>query len=217
MDIERINENTLKMFITYSDVEDRGYSREEIWYNRQKGEELFWDVIGEVNTEDYFDLDGPIWIHINASEQGLEVIVTRAAIPNEAESDMFENGDDQFDISSQLREMENAIFESFDKDASESAILTDARFIFNDIDELVPLSKRLLSFSLGSALYRFEEKYYLHIDFTTIEEVEERKNVLAIIKEYLRPSRLTIYRLQEYGQVIMDANVFDKTLQYFGK
>ena len=78
MDIERINENTLKLFITYSDIEDRGYSREEIWYNRSKGEELFWDVIGEVNTDDYFDLDGPIWIHINASEQGLEVIVTRA-------------------------------------------------------------------------------------------------------------------------------------------
>lgn len=58
MDIERINENTLKLFITYSDIEDRGYTREEIWYNRAKGEELFWDVIGEVNTDDYFDLDG---------------------------------------------------------------------------------------------------------------------------------------------------------------
>ena len=85
MDIERINENTLKLFITYSDIEDRGYSREEIWYNRSKGEELFWDVIGEVNTDDYFDLDGPIWIHINASEQGLEVVVTRANLHSDQE------------------------------------------------------------------------------------------------------------------------------------
>ena len=85
MDIERINENTLKLFITYSDIEDRGYSREEIWYNRSKGEELFWDVIGEVNTDDYFDLDGPIWTHINASEQGLEVIVTRANLHSDQE------------------------------------------------------------------------------------------------------------------------------------
>ncbi|HBT71849.1 MAG TPA: adaptor protein MecA, partial [Lysinibacillus sp.] len=61
MDIERVNENTLKLFITYNDIEDRGYSREEIWYNRAKGEQLFWDMIDEVNTEDYFDVEGPIW------------------------------------------------------------------------------------------------------------------------------------------------------------
>ncbi len=42
-------------------------------------------MIGEVNTEDYFDLDGPIWIHINASEQGLEVIVTRANLHSDQE------------------------------------------------------------------------------------------------------------------------------------
>lgn len=84
MDIERINENTLKLFITYSDIEDRGYTREEIWYNRAKGEELFWDIIGEINTDDYFDLDGPIWIHINASESGLEVVVTRASVGNDS-------------------------------------------------------------------------------------------------------------------------------------
>ncbi len=86
MDIERVNENTIKLFITYRDIEDRGYSREEIWYNRAKGEELFWDMIGEINTEDYFDLDGPIWIHVNASEHGLEVIVTRANINSDGES-----------------------------------------------------------------------------------------------------------------------------------
>jgi adapter protein MecA 1/2 len=217
MDIERINENTLKLFITYSDIENRGYSREEIWYNRQKGEELFWDIIGEVNTEDYFDLDGPIWIHINAAEQGLEVIVTRAVVPSDSDNELFDNVPDEYDIPAQLREMENAIFETFGKDGEEgeSTIITDARFMFSDIDELVPLAKRLLQYNLGSALYRFEDKYYLHVDFTSIEENEQRKNVLAIMKEYLRPSRLTIYRLQEYGQVIMDTNVFEKTLQYF--
>ncbi|MER1998294.1 MAG: adaptor protein MecA [Lysinibacillus sp.] len=217
MDIERINENTLKLFITYSDIEDRGYSREEIWYNRQKGEELFWDVIGEVNTEDYFDLEGPIWIHINAAEQGLEVIVTRATVPSENEGDLFDGLPDDFEMPNTLREMENAIFETFGKDNAkqEDTILTDARFTFKDIDELIPVAKRMLNSNVGSALYQFENKYYLHVDFTSIEDGDERKNVLAIIKEYLQPSRLTIYRLQEYGQEIISENAFDKVLQYF--
>lgn len=218
MDIERINENTLKLFITYSDIEDRGYSREEIWYNRQKGEELFWDVIGEVNTDDYFDLDGPIWIHINAAEQGLEVIVTRASIPNEPDGDVFDNLSEDFDISSQLREMENAIFENLGKENAANdvpTIITDARFVFKDIDELVPLSKRLVNSEVTTSLYRFEEKYYLHVDFTPLEDNEQRKNVLAVVKEYLQPSRLTIYRIEEYGQVVMKSDVFATVLQYF--
>lgn len=216
MDIERINENTLKLFITYSDLEDRGYSREEIWYNRSKGEEMFWDVIGEVNTEDYFDLDGPIWIHINASEQGLEVIVTRANIQTDVEAtamlDSFEENDE---VAAQLREMESVIFESFDAESDENVTITTARFTFKDIDEMVPLSKRIVSAGLKSSLYQFEGSYYLHVDFTPLEEQRECKNALALIKEYLKPSRLTIHRLEEYGKVVMSDRAFEQVIEYF--
>ena len=216
MDIERINENTLKLFITYSDIEDRGYSREEIWYNRSKGEELFWDVIGEVNTDDYFDLDGPIWIHINASEQGLEVIVTRANLHSDQEANaMMDSFEENREVAAQLREMENVIFEPFENETDEDIEITNARFTFKDIDELVPLAKRIVSLGLPSSLYKFEERYYLHVDFTHLAEQRERKNALALIKEYLKPSRLTIYRLQEYGDVIMEHNCFETTLEYF--
>ena len=41
LDIERINDHTMKFFITYIDIEDRGFNREEIWYDRERSEELF--------------------------------------------------------------------------------------------------------------------------------------------------------------------------------
>ncbi len=215
MDIERINENTLKLFITYSDIEDRGYSREEIWYNRSKGEELFWDVIGEVNTEDYFDLEGPIWIHINASEQGLEVIVTRANVHGDVETtSMIDDFDENREVAEQLREMESVIFESLEADHDSS--ITTARFTFKDIDEIVPLAKRIVSAGLTSSLYQFEGSYYVHVDFEALVEQHDRKNALALIKEYLRPSRLTIHRLDEYGKLLMADNAFEQVIEYFG-
>ena len=55
MDIERVNEYTLKLYISYDDIEERGYSREEIWYNRGKGEQLFWDMIEEIGEEADFE------------------------------------------------------------------------------------------------------------------------------------------------------------------
>lgn len=217
MDIERINENTLKLFITYSDIEDRGYSREEIWYNRSKGEELFWDVISEVNTEDYFDLDGPIWIHINASEIGLEVVVTRANGGSDAETvNLLQNFEENRDITDQLNGMEEALYNTLGKEGKEEAEIVDARFRFKDIDEIIPLAKRAVAFGLPSSLYKFENYYYLFVDFQHIENYEEVKNMMALFKEYLPVSQMTVHRLREYGEVIMAEDCFETVITYFG-
>ena len=49
MDIERINDHTVKFYISYIDIEERGFDREEIWYNRDRSEELFWEMMDEVH------------------------------------------------------------------------------------------------------------------------------------------------------------------------
>ena len=215
MDIERINENTLKLFITYSDIEDRGYSREEIWYNRAKGEELFWDVIGDVNTDDYFDLDGPIWIHINASEVGLEVVVTRASIHNDSEtSSMVGAFEDDLHMSEQLNEMEESIFNSLGKTLKEEEQIENARFRFKDIDDLVPLATRAARLNVQSSLYKWDEYYYLIVDLTGIE-LSEAKNIVALCSEYLPVSKVTIHRIEEYAQVIIAEDCFETIVNYF--
>lgn len=214
MDIERINENTLKLFITYNDIEDRGYSREEIWYNRSKGEELFWDVIGEVNTEDYFDLEGPIWIHINASEQGLEVIVTRANMAD-AENTSTPHVEEHTQMASHLKEMEDALFEALDAEVIEQENAANLRFFFKDIDEVIPVAKRFGHLGIATSLYQYEGYYYLVMHTSSMEDADKVKNMNAVVKEYLRPSKVTIHRLQEYGQLIMDHNCFEQMNEYF--
>lgn len=216
MDIERINENTLKLFITYSDIEDRGYTREEIWYNRAKGEELFWDVIGEVNTDDYFDLDGPIWIHINASDSGLEVVVTRASMGNDSEtSSMVGSFDDDLHISDSLDGMEESIFNAIGKSSKEDEqSLENIRFRFKDIDELVPLAKRAAHLDVKSALYKWENYYYLYVDVKDLEN-QEAKNIVALCSEYLPASKMTIHRLEEYAETIIAENCFETISHYF--
>ncbi|MEK0086287.1 adaptor protein MecA, partial [Benzoatithermus flavus] len=80
MEIERINEHTVKFYISYVDIEERGFDREEIWYNRERSEELFWEMMDEVHGESDFSLDGPLWIQVQALEKGLEVVVTKAQL-----------------------------------------------------------------------------------------------------------------------------------------
>ncbi|MCM3386538.1 adaptor protein MecA [Ureibacillus chungkukjangi] len=215
MDIERVNENTIKLFITYRDIEDRGYSREEIWYNRNKGEELFWDMIGEINTEDYFDLDGPIWIHVNASEHGLEVIVTRANINSDGESNGLLSGFDEHRDAAH-KNLDDSIFDAFDDDDINQLGLNNiSLYKFKDIDEIIPVAKRVVSHGVHSSLYKYEKYYFLAVDFSNLEENQERQDIRAIINEYLAGSKMTIYRIQEYGETIMEQDCFETVLQYF--
>lgn len=221
MDIERVNENTLKLFISYSDIEDRGYSREEIWYNRAKGEQLFWDMIEEVNTEDYFDVEGPIWIHVNASEIGLEVVVTRAQIMkdndftdnngSEDQRDMFSPFEDAGeDLLNQLRQYEQT---------EDTDVLEDANifiFKFKDIDELIPVAKRYANKGFKSSLYKYESLYYLVVDFEDVDLDINYYDTLAEVREFLNRSQVTIHRLQEYGELIMKDNCFETAIKYFG-
>lgn len=219
MDIERVNENTLKLFITYNDIEDRGYSREEIWYNRAKGEQLFWDMIDEVNTEDYFDVEGPIWIHVNASEVGLEVVVTRAHI-KEGESTEGNQEDEHRSIFSPFEETNEDLLNQlrqFDQLDDTDLMVDSDIFIykFKDIDELIPVAKRYAEQQLKSSLYKYEGMYYLVIDLSEADESVNRNNRLIQVKEFLNPSNMTIHRLEEYGEVIMQANCFETVQKYF--
>lgn len=220
MDIERVNDNTLKLFISYSDIEERGYSREEIWYNRAKGEQLFWDMIDEVNAEDYFDVDGPIWIHVNASEIGLEVVVTHAQISKENdisgidsdEKEWFTSEDDVTDdLLNQMRQYDE--MEELQADVPENSKLFIYKF--NDIDELVPVAKRYANRGLRSSLYKFEQLYYLVVELDDSEFEGNLNNLLAEIKEFLERSQVTIHRLQEYGQPIMTNNCFETVYKHF--
>src|SRR6478735_7702702 len=54
MEIERINENTVKFFVTYVDIEERGFDRNEIWFSRERSEELFWEMMDEIHQDEEF-------------------------------------------------------------------------------------------------------------------------------------------------------------------
>ncbi|MCD2520405.1 adaptor protein MecA, partial [Mammaliicoccus lentus] len=78
MRIERIDETTVKLFITYQDIEARGFKREDLWTNRKRGEEFFWSMMDEINDEEEFVVEGPLWIQVHAFEKGVEVTVSKS-------------------------------------------------------------------------------------------------------------------------------------------
>lgn len=90
-------------------------------------------------------------------------------------------------------------------------------FMLSEVEELLPLSRRLQYVPMETALYHFEGKYYLHVSFDEIlHSDEDIKDHLSVFSEYLPSSSVTIHRLEEYGKEIFDKDALSNILHYFG-
>lgn len=221
MDIERINENTVKFYISYIDIEKRGFSRDEIWFNRDKSEELFWEMMDEINDESDFEVEGPLWIQVHAMEKGLEVTVTRAEINRDGkklESPFEVDEKGQYFSNMSESSSEEQSFDEFTGPFTDSNELqNEFTFQLSDFEDLIPLAKRVkLPSYVSTSLFAYKERYYLYVkaDAELMDE-EEIKNMASMISEYTAKSNITVHRLEEYGKEIMADEVFEQIQKFF--
>ncbi|MFB7302899.1 adaptor protein MecA [Heyndrickxia sporothermodurans] len=217
MEIERINENAVKFYISYGDIEERGFNREEIWYDRERSEELFWEMMDEIHHEEEFVPEGPLWIQVQALDKGLEVLVTKAQLSKDGqrfELPISEEKLKELPINDRLEEFLDEHFQS--KGLQEEDEILDFMLAFKDFEDVISLSKQSGLDDIITKLLSYNNKYYLYVEFP--EEVfdeESIDNVLSILLEYGEESSFTVHRLQEYGNTIIDGNVFDTIQKYF--
>ncbi|MCH6265186.1 MULTISPECIES: adaptor protein MecA [Neobacillus] len=222
MEIERINENTVKFYISYGDIEERGFDREEIWYNRERSEELFWEMMDEVHGEEEFVVEGPLWIQVQALDKGLEVLVTKAQLSKDGQKFELPIPNDKIKdlpVDDKIEELLDQHFNPNYSDEEEVLLEEDSlEFIlaFKDFEDVISLAKRPGLDNLVTTLYHFEGKYYLYTEFP--EDVfgeDEIDDVLSVLLEYGYETQLTIHRIQEYGKEIIAENVFEVIRNYF--
>lgn len=222
MEIERINENTVKFYISYGDIEERGFDREEIWYNRERSEELFWEMMDEVHGEEEFVVEGPLWIQVQALDKGLEVLVTKAQLSKDGQKFELPIPNDKIKdlpVDDKIEELLDQHFNPNYSDEEEVLLEEDSlEFIlaFKDFEDVISLAKRPGLNNLVTTLYHFEGKYYLYTEFP--EEVfgeDEIDDVLSVLLEYGYETQLTIHRIQEYGKEIIAENVFEVIRNHF--
>lgn len=225
MEIERVNENTVKFYISYMDIEDRGFNREEIWYNRERSEQLFWQVMEEVDDVESFRMDGPLWIQVQAMEKGLEITVTKAQLSKDGqnlelpmESETMENHlsnqlDNLFELSSNKDNEE----ESTQKETKKIERFTHYPIAFESFEDVIQLSHRLtLDEGIEAVLHHYKNQYILIIKFN--EHTGDDKNqddLLSVIYEYGTKKKVAIPMILEYGKVIFSENALEQTKHYF--
>ncbi|MDS9470376.1 adaptor protein MecA [Sporosarcina pasteurii] len=217
MEIERINEDTVKFFLSYVDIEERGFTREEVWNNREKSEELFWDMMDEINEQSEFAVEGPLWIQVHAKNDGIEVTVTRA-LANDGQ--MIESPFYDEDPSQLFQEQDDGTFEDIEdilkNGLNKENDWLENTFVFNDFEDVISITSRMHDYEAHTSLYAYESKYYLHVKYD-VEEMDNKQktNMFSVLSEFAKPDKITIHILQEYGKVIFESDVFSQIEKYF--
>lgn len=226
MEIERINENTIKFYISYMDIEDLGFEREEIWYNRERSEQLFWQMMDEVNYKEEFNPDGPLWIQVQAMEKGLEIVVTKAKVSKNGENLEIDTEDgDSLELPVDEK-IENLLEDKFGKNiASESdteeMLGDDNLWIiveFKDFEDVIQLSHYFQELSdFGEeTLYHYNDTYYLYMEFShDVLDDHKQEDIISQVLEFADDSDISVHLLEEYGKKILETDTFSQVRTYF--
>ena len=173
------------------DLLERGLTKEDIWKDSLKWQQLFDEMLDEANEELGVDIQGTVAIEIFSMQtQGMIMIVT-----------MEEEEEDSHGLEDTFIEMN--IYEN------DKIIL----YYFDDFEDLVTVNKYLVNYFIQiSSIYYFDNKYYI-----ALKNYREKYHhtIVAILSEYGNVSMNSEIILKEYGKIIIENNAIEKMSTYF--
>lgn len=192
MRLERLTNNKIKIFLTVDDLSDRGLTKEDIWKDSLKWHQLFHDMLAEASEEFDLEILGSVAVEIfSLHAQGMVMIVT-----------MVESAEDEEQFDDGIIEMQVTV------DGSE-----DILFEFTDIEDVIQLAKRLMQANIkGGSLHSMNNHYYLLMNGISPEDANRAVSLMA---EYGVSSILSIHRLLEYGNEIIEESAVETLVHYF--
>ena len=194
MRLERLTANKIKIFLTSDDLFERGLSKEDIWKDSSKWNQLFHDMLEEASEEFDVEIQGSVAVEIfSLQAQGMILIITVDDVKDDDDDDLLYDGFIEMQV--RLEGCEDLLYE------------------FKDFEDIIDLSKRLSIADIrGGSLYILNNRYYLLMD-----QVDTTKKEIAacILSEFGNPSIISTYVLAEYGKVIVENKTVETILQYF--
>lgn len=155
-----------------------------------------------------------------ALDKGLEILVTRASLSQDGSKLELPISDDKqvdLPVDDNIEKMLDHHFNADDdsENADDDEDYLSFMIRFSDIEDVIALSHTIESDSFTDCLYHYENKYYLYVTFYETFSESEQDDVLSQMLEYGDETELTVYRIEEYGKVILAENALEQLNGYF--
>lgn len=240
MEMERINDDTIRVTISSDDLNERGVTFLDLLDNHKEIESFFYSVLEEVDTDHQFAGNDAVTFQVLPNRNGLELYISKnptdgmeEAIKSASKDNAPSNG--EMDEVSDFLKRKLAETDSSDKNNDDSSYTSDGNpadlngyangvgstqksvIELEDFESLPSIAELIKTNSgIESVLYRYHDIYYLELTFFTSENSPETiKNDLAIAYEYGNSTIVSSEVLREHGEVVMDGAALKLAKRYF--
>lgn len=215
MEIEHVNEDTIRVRIDNTDLEDRGYTFLDLLGNQEQIEKFFYSILDEVDLDDEFKESEAVTFQVMPNPNGLELLISKneevhdniTANNKAGLNEMLLNDSEDY-----KEETENI------KEDEENNIDENKNIVveFKQFEQIIQLAQNEQTINGFSNLYLYQDKYYLdyHLirDERSLRTLEEK---LAIILEYGGESKIDSDLLAEHGKLLIEDHALEEVHKYF--
>ncbi|MDH6363846.1 adapter protein MecA 1/2 [Enterococcus sp. PF1-24] len=217
MEMEHINENTIRVVIRSDDLAARGVTFLDLLGSQRDIENFFYSILEEVDIEEEFQGSESVVFQVMPKGDGIELFISKN--PHGEDLNSFEAGENfKNDIAEYLKNQFGTVNEEEAEVEPEtfSKLANMYVFEFYDFEDLIQMAQELDLEAVWTNVYSFEEQYFLQLTFLEEELVlETQETTLARILEFADFSTVTPEFLTEYGHLIMERTALEQLRHYF--
>ena len=223
MEMDHINENTIRVILSTQDLQDRGVTVLDLLGNKKQIESFFYSILDEVDKNHTFTKNEPVTFQIMPNKAGLELLISKTNDEDVDEGSLpLDVGQASAD-EGQLAPLGTNELGHEEYDAETAPYLNDPDtptktviVEFKNFEDYIQLAKILRLESGISNLWEYKGSYYLQLVLFTDEMHDMTYNdVLALLSEYSFRTKVTAAVLSEYGKELMSKTALELTRYYF--
>lgn len=237
MEMERINENTIRVVIGNDDLSERGITVLDLLGNHKQIEGFFYSILEEVDVDHQFQDNDAVTFQVLPNRNGLELFISKNVDEDSATdtnvTDASVDGQHPDQVSDQLKahllekDSQKDFFSNFKSATGNTNDIED--YLDDDgqptttrvvrlptFEDMISLARVLHLENAASNLYRYKNAYYLELIFFVNESSRESiKDELAVAYEYGDSTKVAPDVLAEHGQLIMEHSALELTRYHF--
>lgn len=223
MEMERINENTIRVLIGNDDLDKRGITVLDLLGNHKQIESFFYSILEEVDKDHQFQNNDAVTFQVLPNQNGLELFISKDVdiSNNEMMLDSKSGNQDKRDqVSKYIDEHPDTGKPQHAGDSKTNDEFGHQKrtviLEFDALNDFIELAKALRLENGMSDLYLYQDKYYLILQLFSNDPVDMVvSDEVAIANEYGKKTTITEDVLTEYGQQLMENSALELSRYYF--
>lgn len=227
MEMERVDDNTIRVVLGADDLEERGVTMLDLLGNHQQIEKFFYSILEEVDADHMFANNDAVTFQVMPNKDGLELLISKLdddekedktaltkALTNRVTKNQHQLNDLQKLLQTSDADGDGDDLNRYLQD--EDVDYRDVVLKLDDFEAMIQLADALRLEAGVSNLYRYKNDFYIELVLFTDEMREMTPDdALVIAHEYGNKTKVTPEILSEYGEKIMDQTALELTRHYF--